>query len=111
MGTIIVINNEGFGQGDAELGRKLLGAFLRKLWVRQDKPEAIILYNGGVKIAARGSDILDAVKGLESAGVDILACGTCVEHFGLQDSMAGARISNMEEISNRMMTAEKVVTV
>jgi sulfur relay (sulfurtransferase) complex TusBCD TusD component (DsrE family) len=45
------------------------------------------------------------------AGVEILACGTCVNHFGLEDTLEAARISNMEEISSLMLTADKVITL
>src|SRR6056297_3311682 len=99
MEKVIIINDESFGKGSEELGKKLMGAFLRKIWSKEEKPEKIILYNSGVKIAAKGSYVLDAVNGLFESGVDILACGTCVEHFGLENSLEAARLSNMDEIA------------
>ncbi|MFZ7102507.1 MAG: sulfurtransferase-like selenium metabolism protein YedF [Peptococcaceae bacterium] len=111
MDKVIIINSESFGHGSEELGKKLMGAFLRKIWAGEDKPAAIILYNSGVKIAAAGSYVLDAVTGLMEAGVDIIACGTCVEYFKLEDSLQAARISNMEEISAIMLAAKSVVTL
>lgn len=111
MDRVLIINNEGLGQGDVELGKKLMGAFVRKVWASPDKPEAILLYNSGVKLAAKGSEALGAMAGLYEAGVDILACGTCVEHYGLKDQMAAARISNMEEIASIILTGTHIVTV
>lgn len=111
MDRVLIINNEGMGQGDVELGNKLMGAFLRKVWASPDKPEAILLYNSGVKLAAKGSDALGAMVGLFEAGVDILACGTCVEHYRLKDDMVAARISNMEEIASILLTGTNIVTV
>ncbi|PKM96088.1 MAG: sulfurtransferase-like selenium metabolism protein YedF [Firmicutes bacterium HGW-Firmicutes-1] len=111
MDRVIIINSESFGSGDEVLGKKLMGAFLRKVWASPNKPETIILYNSAVKIAATGSEVLDAVNGLFEAGVDILACGTCVSHFKLEKSLKAARVSNMDEIADIMLTAKTIVTV
>ncbi len=111
MEKIIIINDESFGRGDEALGKRLMGAFLRKIWASPVKPETIILYNSGVKLAAMGSEVLDAMNGLHEAGIDILACGTCIDHFGLKDDLVAARISNMEEIVGFMMKKDRVLTI
>ena len=111
MKKVIIINSEFFGRGDDGLGEKLMGAFLRKLWAKEEKPDAIICYNSGVKLMAKGASVLDAMMGLYEAGVDILACGTCVEFYGLNSDMQAGRISNMDEISAILMSAESVVTI
>jgi selenium metabolism protein YedF len=111
MKKVIIINSESFGNGDESLGLKLMGTFLRKLWALEQKPTAIICYNSGVKLMANGSSVLDALTGLSEAGVDILACGTCIEYFNLDDELQVGRVSNMEEIATILMTAESVVTV
>ncbi|MCT4598975.1 MAG: sulfurtransferase-like selenium metabolism protein YedF [Vallitalea sp.] len=111
MNRVIVINSNSFGKGDELLGEKLMGAFLKKIWVRQDKPDAIIFYNSGVKLVAKGSTVLDALNGLYDLGVELLACGTCLDHFEIRDDIAVGRVSNMEEISSIMMEANSVITV
>jgi len=108
---IVIINDESMGRGDSELGQKLIGSFLRKLWAGEKKPDAVIFYNSGVKLMARGSNVLDALEGLAAAGVDLLACGTCVSFFNLKDSMLVGRISDMGEISALLMTADQAVTI
>jgi selenium metabolism protein YedF len=111
MKKVVIINSDSLGRGDDNLGQRLMGAFLRKLWAREEKPDAIICYNGGVKLIAKGSAVLDVLSGLQEAGVDILACGTCIEHFNLVNDIKVGRISNMEEIASIFMTAESVITV
>jgi len=111
MKTAIVINGETFGKGDDELGKKLLGAFLRKLWAGEPLPDVIICYNAGVKLLAQGSLVLDAFDGLSLKGVEIVACGTCIEHYGLGDSIKVGRKTDMAEIVSIMMRADKVITV
>ncbi|QUI24285.1 sulfurtransferase-like selenium metabolism protein YedF [Vallitalea pronyensis] len=111
MNRVIVINNDVFGQGDRELGAKLMGAFLKKIWVRTDKPDALLFYNAGVKLTVQGSPVLDVLTGLQDAGVELLACGTCIDFYHVKDIMKVGRISNMEEISSTMMEADSVITV
>lgn len=89
----------------------MIGVFLRKLWASEKKPSAIILYNSAAKLIASGSETLDVMDGLYSAGVDILACGTCVEFYNLKESIRTGRISNMEEICSILMEASKVITI
>jgi selenium metabolism protein YedF len=107
----IVINNEFMGKGDDELGAKLIGSFLRKLWGSDKKPDTIILYNSAVKLITEDSSVLDAMDGLYSSGVDILACGTCISHYQLNNKVVVGRVSNMDEIVSTLLASENVVTI
>lgn len=111
MKTAIIINNESLGKGNEDLGKQLMGAFLRKLWASPDKPEVIMCYNSGVKMIAKGSNILEVLHGLSEQGVEIIACGTCIEHYGLKDSVEVGRVTDMTEIVATMMAVEKVITL
>lgn len=111
MKKTIIINNRYFGKGSDELGEKLMGNFLRKLWGLEKKPEKIVFYNSGVLLLAEGSSALDAVNELFRAGVDIIACGTCVTHFDIKDKLKIGRISNMQEIAEIITASENVVTI
>ncbi|MBN1997573.1 sulfurtransferase-like selenium metabolism protein YedF [candidate division KSB1 bacterium] len=110
MKKIIILNSNTLGSGSDELGEVLIGSFLRKIWAAENKPNAIIFYNSAVKLLSEGSKVLDAAHGLNDAGVDLLACGTCIGYFKMQDKLAVGRESNMEEIVNLMLDAH-VVTV
>lgn len=109
--TTFVINSLFMGQGDDELGEKLLGSLLRKVWSLDDPPEKILFYNSGVKLLSKGSPVLDALEGLAAKGVELVACGTCVAHFGLRDSIAVGRVGDMGEIVHAMTAQAKAVTI
>lgn len=111
MEKIFILNSNLFGVGDKQLGEKLMGAFLKKIWARDEKPEAIIFYNSAVKLLAKESMVLDVLDGLYVAGVELLACGTCIDYYDLKDKMVVGHVSNMEEIVDYMMKAKSVVTV
>jgi selenium metabolism protein YedF len=111
MNRTIVINSEFLGSGSDELGAKLMGSFLRTLLTSQTKPDKLIFYNSGVKLLADGSPALDMLNELNSSGVQLVACGTCVGFFKLDDRIARERVSNMQEIVSILMQSESVVTV
>ena len=111
MKTAVVVNNQYMGSGSDELGEKLIGSFLRKLWSMDNKPSRIIFYNSAVKLLSEGSPVLDALDGLYEIGVDLIACGTCITFYDLKDKIKIGRISDMSEIVNSMFEMDKVITI
>lgn len=109
-GTVIILHAETLGRGDDALGAKLTGSFLRTLATVEGKPDAIVFYNAAVKLLAPESPHLEPLRALHDAGVDLLACVTCLEHFALTTRLALGTVSNMREIVQRTMGAAKVVT-
>jgi selenium metabolism protein YedF len=109
--TVVILNADTLGRGDEALGAKLTGAFLRTLVALEEKPAALILYNGAVRLLSPESTHLEALRALDDAGVDLLACVTCLEHFALTERMALGRVSNMREIVQRSLAAAKVISL
>ncbi len=111
MNTAIVINKDTMGHGEREIGELLIGAFLKKLWAKKKKPEYIVLYNSGVKLIGKGSMVLDAMDGLEEAGVEIIACGTCLDYYHIDADLKVGRRSDMVEIVDIMTSAKRTITI
>jgi selenium metabolism protein YedF len=109
-GTVIVLNAETLGRGDDALGAKLMGSYLRTLATAEPKPEAVVFYNSAVRLLAEGSPHREALRALDDAGVDLLACVTCLEFYGLVGKIAAGEVSNMRDIVARTLAAAKVVT-
>lgn len=110
MATVIVINQAQMGSGDEQLGRKILGTCLRKL-VSFAGLDAIVLYNSAVTLATKGSFVAAELSTLHERGIDIMPCGTCVDHFRLHGQMLFDRVSNMDEILACLGSADKVITL
>lgn len=111
MKNVICIHSEFMGKGDDILGSKLIGAFLKKVWAREDKAQTIIFYNSAVKLLCKGSDYLDVLDGLQCCGVELLACGTCLNSYKIMDDLIVGHVSNMEEITATLFDADKVITI
>jgi selenium metabolism protein YedF len=110
VNTVLLLNHDGMGHGDPTLGLKILGTFLRKT-PALDKLRAVLLVNGGVKLAIEGSPVLPELRQLHDNGVDICPCGTCLDHFGLREKLAVGEVSNMDAIVAELAKAEKVITL
>jgi selenium metabolism protein YedF len=102
---VVLIESDRMGTGNDELGALLIRGFLYALTERDEQPDAIILMNHGVLLAIEGSDSLDNLRRLADLGVELLACGTCLEFLGVKNKLAVGRVSNMYEIADRLSSA------
>ena len=106
---IVVLKSDCMGHGDDDLGRLLVKGYLNTLRELDNKPAAIILYNGGPLVANQGSGSEAALKALEEDGVDVIVCGACVDFFAIKQTLAAGRISNMYEIAEKIARTGHVV--
>lgn len=108
-GQVAVIGSDCMGQGDEELGRILMKGFIYALSQQDKLPETILFYNSGARIPVRGSVSLEDLQGMEELGVEILTCGTCLDYYGLTDSLAAGTVTNMYTIVEKLGHAGKVI--
>jgi selenium metabolism protein YedF len=106
---VIVISSDKMGRGSDELGYVLIRAFLHTVTEQAQKPDVMIFYNTGVKLTVHGSEVLEDLKQLESAGVQLLACGTCLNYFEIKDKLAAGTVSNMYDIVETMSSAGRLI--
>ena len=95
--------------GDEVLGKLLMKGFVFALTQQDMLPETILLYNSGAFLSCEGSDNLEDLKTLEAQGVEILTCGTCLNHYGLAEKRQVGGVTNMYEIVEKMTKASVVV--
>jgi selenium metabolism protein YedF len=108
---VLVVSSDMMGRGNAELGKLLIRSFFHTLGETEPLPQNIIFFNTGVKLACEGSQVLDDLCALEADGIEILACGTCLNYFDLTEKLAVGRVSNMYDIAETMLGAGKVVNL
>lgn len=107
--VVVAITSECMGTGDDVLGRKLMGSFVYSLTQLDDLPACVLLYNGGAHLSCEGSPALEDLRGLAGAGVEVLTCGTCLDHYGITDTLAVGEVTNMYVIAQRLTGASLVV--
>ena len=109
--TLVLILAPVMGSGDDMLGGKLMKNFLATLPEFGEDLWRIILLNGGVKLSTGDSPVIGELQALETSGVSILVCGTCLEHFGLPSEKAVGQTTNMLDVVTSIQLAEKVIRV
>lgn len=107
--TVVVLASATMGAGDEELGEILMKGFIYALSQQEELPATILLYNGGAKISCEESPSLEDLRSLEAQGVEILTCGTCLNHYGLTDKLKVGDVTNMYVIAEKMTQADLIV--
>lgn len=107
---MLVVSSEFMGRGEHdELGHILMRGFFHTLGEVEPLPDTIIFFNSGVKLVVEGSPVVDDLLSLVEDGVEILACGTCLEYYDLKDEVAVGVVSNMYTIAETMLGSGKQV--
>ena len=111
-GVALFIASDILGRGENQpLGSLLMQSFLHTVGGLGLRPETIVLMNNGVKLATNDSLVLGELRQLESQGIEILACGTCLSRLELTDKLAIGQISNMYTIADILLKANKIVSL
>ncbi|MBE6910672.1 MAG: sulfurtransferase-like selenium metabolism protein YedF [Ruminococcaceae bacterium] len=107
--TVVAVGTAIMGVGSDELGATLMKGFLYALSQQDELPKTILFYNGGAKLTTEGSASIEDLKTMESQGVEILTCGTCLDYYGLKDKLLVGSVTNMYAIVEKLTKAAKVV--
>ena len=106
---VIIISSDKMGEGNEVLGHKLLKAFIFAV-TKQDKlPKTMLFYNMGAHMTCEGSEVLEDLKLLESEGVEIMTCGTCLDFYGIKEKLCVGTVTNMYDIAETMEKASKII--
>ena len=104
---VVFLNEESCGSGP--VGKSLLSKFLGSIANLQDKPKMIICVNNAVLMTTnRAHESFGVLRNLESLGVEILSCGSCLEAYKLVDKLAIGRMSNALEIMEILSESEAI---
>ncbi len=113
-GSVVLITKETLGsvaERDREFGLAMMDKLLHSLEAEGARPAAICFYTEGVRLVCSGSPVLLGLQLLAGLGVRLVACQSCLEHYGLLASVAVGEVGNMKQIASLMLAADKVLTV
>ena len=108
-GMLVVLSANTMGTGDVKLGTSLMKAFVFALTKQDQLPDTILCYNTGAYLTCEDADTLEDLKLLESEGVTILTCGTCLDFYGLKEKLAVGGVTNMYDFVERMENAAQII--
>ena len=107
----IFISSDKIGNGNDELGSVLMKGFIYTLTESKPYPKSILLVNSGVKLSTENYDTVENLKILEEAGVEILSCGTCLDYYGLTESLKLGSVTNMYTIVDIMKNSLQTISI
>ncbi len=108
---VVLIPTDRFGEGDPDLGRALLHAFIGTIKEMSPRPSTVIFVNNGAKLACEGSEFVKPIRDIDGLGCEILVCGTCLDFYNLDQKVQVGRVSNMLEIATTLAAADKIIRV
>jgi len=107
--TVVAVGTSHMGSGSDELGAILMKGFLYALSQQEELPRTVLFYNGGARLTTEGSASLEDLKTMETQGVEILTCGTCLDFYGIKDKLQVGGVTNMYAIVEKLTRARKVI--
>lgn len=108
---VVLVASDTLGRGEAELGGILMRSFFHTLGEVQPLPDTIVFLNSGVRLACEGSPVVGDLDALGERGVQLLACGTCLDYLGLKDRVWVGEVSNMYTIAETLLGAGRVLNL
>ena len=109
--TCIFINSDKMGNGNDELGHVLMKGYIYTLTESKPYPKSILFVNSAIKLTTENEATVENLKLLQDAGVEILSCGTCLDYYGLKDSLKVGTVTNMYTIVETMNNSSKTISI
>lgn len=107
--NFLYLNSDKMGEGDAELGRRLLVSFLEKLAASDVPVDVVGCVNNGVLLTTEDTPALASLQKLQARGARIATCGTCLDYHGRRDALRIGEVGSMEGTVAMMATATRII--
>lgn len=109
--TVILITRNGMGDAEPALQQKLVTTYFKLLDENNILPAVLCFYANGVKLVVEGSPVLDSLQSLESKGVRLVLCSTCLDYYGLAYKVQVGIVGGMTDILEAQRMAGKVISI
>lgn len=109
--TVILITHNGMGQAESALQLKLITTYLKLLDENNILPGAICFYTEGVRLVVTGSPVLEQLRSLQTKGVHLILCSTCLNYYNLTIDVKVGVIGGMTDILEAQRRAAKVISI
>ncbi len=107
---ILIVASDTMGK-DEVLGRTLMKGYFETIRVTKELPHTIFFLNAAVKLTTIDEELLPVIKEIESMGVEIFSCGTCLKYFGLESSLKVGYRGTTNHIVEGMKDFKKTIWI
>jgi hypothetical protein len=109
--TVLLITRNGMGDAEPALQQKLITTYFKLMDENNILPAAICFYTNGVHLVVDGSPVIASLKSLETKGVTLILCSTCLSYFNLTDQVQVGIVGGMADIIEAQRRAGKVISL
>lgn len=107
---LLIVASDVLGKDEA-LGKILMKGYFETVRVTKELPHTIFFLNAGVRLTTTDEAIAPIIIDLESMGVEIFSCGTCLKHFNLESSLKVGYRGTTNHIVEGMKDFRKTVWI
>lgn len=107
---LLVVGTDTMGK-EEELGKLLMKAYFETMKAYKQLPHTIFFLNAGVKLTTTNAEIRPILKEIESMGVEIYSCGTCLKHYNLEAELKVGHRGTTNHIVEGMKDFDKTVWI
>ncbi len=109
--TVLLVTRNGMGYAEPALQKKLITTYFKLLDENNILPAVICFYADGVHLVVEGSPVVDTLKSLESKGVYLVLCSTCLDYYHLAEQVQVGIVGGMTDIIEAQRRAGKVISL
>lgn len=109
--TVLLFTRYGMGQAPEGLQATLVAKYLSVTLESGILPAKVLFYTEGVKLACEGSPVLEQLKSLESQGVELILCKTCLDYFNLTSKVKVGIVGGMGDIVECLQKTAKIISL
>lgn len=111
-GNIVFVTHDAVGESSV-LGYRLMQGLLNTIANAGRLPRRIVFVNRGVFLTCRDDpvDVIEPLRRMQQAGVEIHSCGTCLEHFGLQQELRVGQVGNMASTVDALLSGTTTLSL
>ena len=99
------------GEGPTDLQITLIKKFLQITLDSDNLPAKMLFYTDGVKLACKGSEVIDLLKRFEEKGIEMVICSTCLQRYELIQNVEVGVAGSMSDIIEALSKSEKVISL
>jgi selenium metabolism protein YedF len=105
-----MIKSDQFGEGQPDLGAKLIESSLGTLLESDHLPRRILFLNSGIFLTTEGSHVSEILQGFVAKGTAVLSCGTCLKYYDREDKLVVGQPTDMKATVTTLQSV-RVITI
>lgn len=107
---LLIVGTDTMGK-EEELGKVLMKAYFETMKTYRQLPQMIFFLNAGVRLTTINDKTVPVLKDIETMGVEIYSCGTCLKYYNLESQLQVGKRGTTNHIVEGMKDFSKTVWV